>query len=419
MWKKIKESKTFYVVLSILLSVLIWSYVVGEVNPTHEQTITGIPVEFQGEDLLESRNLLITEGNEQTVSLRFRTDRDTASKLDRESVSLVVSVSNITEPGRYRLYADIIYPSNISRSNISIENDESRYIEFTVAPLASKEIDVRPKFTGSVAEGYQGGEFTVTPDKVVIRGKEEDIRQVAYAKVVLGQQDMEATFEGELPLVFMNENGEELTGLDIRCDETSVYVIYPVVVVKEIPLSVSFLPGGGATAANVDPESFRIDPASISVSGPASVLANLTELIIGEVDLSIVTNTPNYEITFPIRLSDNITNESGITEATVTLTITGLSTREFTDVDNIDLVNIPEGYHAELLTLSKSVLIRGPQEELDEIFQGQIRIEADLSQLDGSGGGRQTVSATVHVDGGGSSVGAVGRYTVVVNLIRG
>ena len=219
--------------------------------------------------------------------------------------------------------------------------------------------------------------------------------------------------------MFMNENGEELTGLDIRCDETSVYVIYPVVVVKEIPLSVSFLPGGGATAANVDPESFRIDPASISVSGPASVLANLTELIIGEVDLSIVTNTPNYEITFPIRLSDNITNESGITEATVTLTITGLSTREFTDVDNIDLVNIPEGYHAELLTLSKSVLIRGPQEELDEIFQGQIRIEADLSQLDGSGGGRQTVSATVHVDGGGSSVGAVGRYTVVVNLIRG
>ena len=130
----------------------------------------------------------------------------------------------------------------------------------------------------------------------------------------------------------------------------------------------------------------------------------------------MVDNTPNTTLTFPINLSDSLTNESGISEATVTLTITGLSMQEF-EVDNIELINIPEGYSADLVTQSRVVLVRGTQEELDQLFQSQIQIVADLSQLSSTGVGRQTVPATVNVTGGGSA-GAVGRYSVVVNLTR-
>ena len=86
-------------------------------------------------------------------------------------------------------------------------------------------------------------------------------------------------------------------------------------------------------------------------------------------------------------------------------------------MDNIELINIPEGYSADLVTQSRVVLVRGTQEELDQLFQSQIQIVADLSQLSSTGVGRQTVPATVNVTGGGSA-GAVGRYSVVVNLTR-
>ena len=275
---------------------------------------------------------------------------------------------------------------------------------------------MQAKFDGSVADGYQAGEFTVTPSTVVIRGQEEVVNQVDHAEVVLGLTDLTETFEGDLPITFMDSQGQEVTSENIQCDVSTVYVVYPIVMVKEIPLTVSFVAGGGATEANIDQDTFSISPSTIWVSGPEEVLSTLTELSIGEIDLSMVDNTPNTTLTFPINLSDSLTNESGISEATVTLTITGLSMQEF-EVDNIELINIPEGYSADLVTQSRVVLVRGTQEELDQLFQSQIQIVADLSQLSSTGVGRQTVPATVNVTGGGSA-GAVGRYSVVVNLTR-
>ena len=377
MWKKLKDSKTFYIVLSILMAFILWGYVVNEVNPPKEQTLAGLPVTFQGTDVLETKNLLITEGAVQTVDLDIKTDWDTAGKLNRSNVSLLVSVSGITEPGEYRMRAEPSYPGNVSRSNIAIQNDEVLYIEFTVAKLITREIPIQPKFDGSVAEGYQAGEFTVAPEQLTIRGQEELVNQVAYAEVILGQTEMDKTFSGDLPFTFRSSEGEEISGENIQCDTAAVYVIYPIVMVKDIPLTVSFLSGGGATWENVES---KIEPESISISGPEDVMSTLKEWPLGEIDLAMVRSTPNTPIKLPIKLPEQLTNESGITEAVVTITITGLATREF-EVDNIELSNRPEGYEAELVTQTRVVLMRGKQEELDELFEGQIRIVADLSLL--------------------------------------
>lgn len=415
MWNKLKESKSFYIILSLLLAVLLWAYVVSEANPSKEQALADLPVNFQGTDVLETRNLIITSGANQTVDLTLHADWNTAGKLNRNNVSLSVSVSGITEPGDYRLRADVVYPGNVSRSNIAIQNDEILYIEFTVAKLITKEIPVQPKFVGSVADGYQAGEFTVASDVVEIRGQEEYINQVASAEVILGQENMDRTYQGDLPLTFKDALGNELDRKNIQCDVNTIYVIYPIVMVKDLPLTVSFLAGGGATEDNVDPDSFSIEPSTISLSGPESVLAGLEEWPLGEIDLSLISSAPNTKLKLPVRVSEQLVNESGITEATVTITLKGLATKEF-EVDNIKLTNVPEGYQAELVTLSRIVLLRGTQEELDRVFQAQIRIEADWSQLPSDGVGRQTVPAKVYVDG--SSVGAVGSYSIVVNISR-
>lgn len=415
MWKKLTNSKVFYIILSVLMAIVLWGYVVNEVNPSKDVHLGGLPVVFQGTDIMGVRNLVIIEGAEQTVDLELKTDWDTAGKLDQSNVSLTLNVNSITEPGEYRLQADVSYPGNVSRSNISIVNDEARYIEFTVARLEKRSIPVRVRFTGSVAEGYQAGALTTTTDSVEIRGLAEDINRVAYAEATLGQTDMDKTFEGELPLVFKNGEGEEVSTEGIQCELDSVYVIYPIVMVKELPLTVSYLPGGGATTDNIDPGTYSIEPSTIWVSGPEELLSGLKSWPLGVIDLSIVPSTPNAKFKFPIKLSEGLTNESGVSEATVNLTITGLAVQEF-EVTNIVLKNVPEGYKAEQVTQSRVVVLRGTPEELANVFAAQIRIEVDLSQLSGNGVGRQTAPAKVYVDG--SNVGAVGSYNIIINLTK-
>ena len=114
-----------------------------------------------------------------------------------------------------------------------------------------------------------------------------------------------------------------------------------------------------------------------------------------------------------MELASELTNVSGITEVEVTVTTEGLATRTM-KVDNIEVINTPAGYVPEAITKSCSVLIRGPEEDVAEIQESQLRIVADLSNTDPSTGSR-TVPVKVYLDGS-SSVGVVGVYTIVVSL---
>ena len=62
------------------------------------------------------------------------------------------------------------------------------------------------------------------------------------------------------------------------------------------------------------------------------------------------------------------------------------------------------------------MLVRGPQEALDAVTASQIRIVADLSDLDPSTGTR-TVPVRVYLDGS-SEVGVVGTYNVSISITR-
>ena len=59
MWNKIKNSKWLYVLLSILMAVILWAYVVKEADPDLTKDVAGIPVTFTGTGILNSRNLII------------------------------------------------------------------------------------------------------------------------------------------------------------------------------------------------------------------------------------------------------------------------------------------------------------------------------------------------------------------------
>jgi len=174
-------------------------------------------------------------------------------------------------------------------------------------------------------------------------------------------------------------------------------------------LTVDILPGGGATEDNAE---VHIEPETITVSGDEDALDSVTKIVLGQIDLQTIFD--QNTITFPIDVGTHLENVSGVTEATVTVKITGLTTRTL-EVDNINFINVPEGYTPEKVTLSCLVQIRGEEEAVNAVIPSQLRVVADLKD---AGPGSQTVNATVYLDGS-SSVGVVGGdYKVVVNLRR-
>ncbi len=413
-----KKRKALNMALSVLIAVVLWMYVGETWNPDDSATFRGLTVEPVGEELLESRGLIIVGDIQQTVTLKVAGPRRSISRLSSDQISLSVDVSGVQQPGEYTLAyrENFDMPAGFGASSLIVTERFPDNVSFTVARSKSRSIPVRGFFTGSVAEGYQVGEFVFSPAAINISGEETLVDQIDYARVALDQQNMAESYLGELPISLVTYSGEiiDLSTTNVQCNVTLVQTRLPITQLKEVKLSVDLIPGGGISSEDFDKYvECKITPESIIVSGEEDVLEGLQEISLADIDLAKILGSNT--MTFPIPLDSELTNVSGISEATVKITVKGLTTATL-EVDNIEFINKPQGYRAEKVTTSRQIQIRGSEEAVASVTASQLRIVADLENVV-TATGTQTVPVKVYL-GNRSDVGVVGEYNIVVSISK-
>ena len=404
---RLRESRWMYILLSIVLAVIVWVYVRAAVDPNGVTNIANVRVETTGANVLASQGLTISDISPQTVTLRVEgpTSARTDLLLNRSSLHVRVDVSSCVE-GENTLRFREVWPENINYDDLTAERNT---VTVTVSKLYTKTFDVQFQLDGRVAAGYQMGTPAIEPAAVLVSGPVEQVNQVDRVAAILKSEELSERFAGDLPLTPLDKQGNPLTGLEITFSAETAYVVVPVVVIKEVPLTVHIVPGGGAAAGDAK---FDIEPKTIMVSGAEADLVGLAEISLGSISLSNVVGIKSFP--FPINLDPSLTNESGLDTATVTVTLEGLDTEVFA-VNNIRATPPPSGYTAELITQSVLVVVRGPEEELKKIDASQIRVVVNLTGV--STLGTSQVAADVYLDGS-DAVGVIGSYTVTVNISR-
>ena len=413
MMEHIRESKWLNILMSVLLAVLFWLYVRAELDPSQTSWFYHVPVEITGSTVLTRQGLTVANLSQSTVDLRIEGPASVLDSLSRsrKDLSVTLDVSKCTE-GENKLVYTPNWPVNINTDSIVTIDRDPETITVTVEKLYTSSFNVEFQLKGTVADGHQAGTPAINPETVVVSGPAEQVSRVKKVVAVLETEDLDQRFAGDLPLILLDENGEQITDAEVTLDSPTAYVVLPVVVVKDVPLIVNFQPGGGAT---IDDITYEINPKSLMVSGAESDMESLSEISLGSVDLSKVVGTNTF--TFPIDLDASLENVTGSTSATVTVTVNGLDTRSF-DVDNIQMVNIPDGYQVTLATQVRTVKVRGKQEDLNNIDASQLSIVADLSDVDFTGLYSVPASKVKVYLNADSSVGVIGDYTVVVNVSR-
>lgn len=407
-----KTNKIMSLLLSVLIALCLWIYVVTVVTPEDSQWIYNIPVTFENEDgLFSDRNLTLTEGRNQTINLKFRGNRQDLQKLSSANVTVTANLSQIEGPGQWQISYDYVLPENVSTNDISVEDRSSSTITIVVDKLAVKEIEVRAKFEGDVAEGYMPDPIELEQESLTISGPQDVVSKVDYAQVVLERTNVSKTVSDTLSYTLMDEEGNPVESQEIHCDVDKINVMMMVYMVKEVPLTVQYISGGGATSENVIE---HIEPSTVTIKGNAEDLEGLNSLSIAKVDLSSIQST--FSASYNIVIPDGMTIMSEDT-ATVNIELKGLSEKTFR-VTNLEMANVPESEDllATIGTTSLQIKLRGPSEVMDTISTSNIRAVADLSFL-GSSTGMFSVPVTIYVDGF-TNVGAMGSYSVMVSISR-
>lgn len=420
MGKKILDSKALYVVLSIVIAITMWFYVTSMDGNQRSNPINNIPITFVGEEQLTSRGLMIA-GDPPKASITVKATPAVLAKLTDSSVQLMVDVSTINKAGEYTLAYTVKLPTNVSSSQVQYVRGETGNVTFTVAEYRQREIELRGKFVGTTAEGYLAGDqedFVFTPAKITISGQAELVNQVAYAEVVVDGDNLSETVRGNYPYQFIGASGDVISNLDVECSAETVQTTFPILATAEVPLEVKLVEGGGVS---LDQVKYTMSAETLTVGGTkTAVEALLTEgsIELGTIDLGTVHD--GDEIVFDVALTDELSNISGINQVTVTIDLDDSLKSKTVEATNITCISAPDGWTGKPLTQMLKVEIRGSQELLDAVTGDNVRVVADLKDIN-QAAGQYTVTANVYLDSVGTrdQIDVVGRdYKIVVSLYR-
>ena len=420
MGKKILDSKALYVVLSIVIAITMWFYVTSMDGNQRSHAINNIPITFVGEEQLTSRGLMIA-GDPPTASITVKATPAVLAKLTDSSVQLMVDVSTINKAGEYTLAYTVKLPTNVSSSQVQYVRGETGNVTFTVAEYRQREIELRGKFVGTTAEGYLAGDqedFVFTPAKITISGQAELVNQVAYAEVVVDGDNLSETVRGNYPYQFIGASGDVISNLDVERSAETVQTTFPILATAEVPLEVKLVEGGGVS---LDQVKYTMSAETLTVGGTkTAVEALLTEgsIELGTIDLGTVHD--GDEIVFDVALTDELSNISGINQVTVTIDLDDSLKSKTVEATNITCISAPDGWTGKPLTQMLKVEIRGSQELLDAVTGENVRVVADLKDIN-QAAGQYTVTANVYLDSVGTrdQIDVVGRdYKIVVSLYR-
>lgn len=420
MGKKILDSKALYVVLSIAIAVVMWFYVTSMDGNQASKPIRNITITFSGEEQLESNGLMIA-GDAPSANITVKAKPAVLAQLTDKTVELVVDVAAIERAGDYTLAYTVKLPSNISASQVQIINEGTGNVSFTVAEYRQREIELRGKFEGTTAEGYLAGDqedFVFSPNKITISGQAELVNQVSYAEVVVTGENLSENVRGDFPYRFIGASGDVIDNLDVECSVATVHTTFPILATADIPLKVELVAGGGVS---LDQVTCTLSQESLTVAGSKTAVEAIQSegsIVLGTIDLGTVHD--GDVITFDIALTDELTNISGVTQATATIDLDDSLKSKTVEVTNIDCISPPDGWAAKALTQMVEVEVRGSQELLDAVTPDKIRVVADLKDIN-QAAGQYTVTANVYLDSVGTrdQIDVVGRdYKIVVSLYR-
>lgn len=409
--KKLYDSRAFWVIVSLIASLVFWIYVSSVETEEFKQTFRGVKVELVGESILrDSKGLVITDLDTNTVTVEVVGPRRVVAGLDNDELTAQIDVSKLSRAAYTSQQYAVVFPDGTDTGNLSVSRKTPETVNFLVSTQTSKSIQVRGSFDGTLAEGYTAETPVFEPATITVMGSEAYLKNIEYAWVTFSKEDVSSTYSVETGFTLMDANNEPCSTTGLSFDTDVVTATLPLLMLKDVKLDVNLIEGAGATRENTK---VKIEPDSLSLAGDSAILEGMNKIVLATIDLTDF--AVSMSETYAIPMDNEITSTTGLTEAKVTVEITGLETKSFR-VSNISCTNVTDGFAAEIITQNLDVTLRGNAETLSQIKDENIRAVADLTDMNESTG-TYMPKVKIYVDGF-QNVGAIGENSITIEIER-
>lgn len=304
-----ERNKTLNIVISLIIAIVLWFYVINIVNPPQTDTIRQIPVAISGKEALEERGFAVVGNLQYTIDVKVTGTRNDVAGLTKDQIAATADIASLAQGNTY-INVTVVAPKGITVDDISAEN-----IAVKVEECVTEEKPVK-LYPGDAPEGYETTVLTLGAETVPVKGAKSDVARVGYVKteIPVDQLEKDVLKTISAPTVVCDAAGSVMDS--VECLTESVGYNVAMFTTKHVQLKTDVI---GVSAYGVEGIE-KIDvPTAVTIKGSADTLASISFVQTNEIDVTGVDSNRTVELKCNLPEGVYLSKTVGTLSASITI----------------------------------------------------------------------------------------------------
>lgn len=256
-------------ILSVIVAIFMWTYVINSTNPTVNKVFRSIPVVIKNQEKLEKSGYIIVGGDQNfTTTIKLKGTRERIIGLKAENIYASVDISHLRE-GIQSLAINVDTPSGVS-----VENSDPNQINLNIQKLITKKLPVNLIYSDNIKDGRIVEVNELKPKEITVKGPASLVNKVDRCEVRVDDLNLLDGKVHNLNLQVVDRSGKVIE--DVKRSDDDVNISFRVYETKKVNIKLNTF---GVVNSLYEEVSRSINPESIVIKAPESVIKETEEIL--------------------------------------------------------------------------------------------------------------------------------------------
>lgn len=366
-----KDRKIIVKLFCVLLSFMLWLYVINVENPNRTVLIKDIPIAIKSEEILDKLGLSLASNNELTTNIKVEGSATKVYSLSKDDFSLSIDLNSYAlKEGENNIPITIDnYPEGVT-----IKNKDILSIKIYMEKLVKKTFKLENKVDISYANNFSAASTVVEPSEIEVYGPKSAVNRVYSVAIVGSIRDISKDYSEYFQISAFDKSGNTVSGVQFNKDKAKL--ILSTNKHKEVNIKPNYI---GKINDKYSIESLVLSKEKINIFGNNDLINKIDEIETEPINLSDITE--NTEFKCNLLLPEGVETDSNTVVVTITIKDNTVEQEEEkTITTKINYINRSEEFIYELPE-NVAIKVKGNKESLDKITSDNISVEASLKSI--------------------------------------
>lgn len=359
-------------IVSVLIAVIMWSYVMSEVNPIRTQEFPGIKVNYLNQNSLSESGLQIMEPIEATISVKLTGRISDIKSINPNDIIAQVDLWGYSE-GLNRVPVEVKVPENVS-----LESTNPKYIQFKMDSIITKEHKVFLRTTGKTEDGYTLGEEDIRPSTVLIKGPRSWVNLVSKCVATVELTNITSDIKTSVPIRAVDDSGNEVRGIEKEPNTVEIGIV--MLRTKNISVEPRIK---GAPLDGYEITDIQISPANVMIKGRGEILKDIEFIETEPIDVEDI--SASKEVSANIVLPEGVELMGGGSKTSVSVKVEKIVEKDIElNTNRLTFINLNTRLYIDKESLPETITltVRGTESIITELDERDVTFYVDLSGLE-------------------------------------